>query len=184
MMIIHLGVCSANSSLSKEFIMKNVLKLFGIIALVTVIIFSMTACKDDGWLEGKIYFQSGNGSAKGARYNAAEDKIEFLVSNLLLIPDYGDFHCWLIGGNFRTHKKGVITNIGWYDIKGLKNALEFLNLLASIISAIMAAAINTLTPFILVSISICAVNGAACNSAFFRVLQHQLHRVPAGLATG
>jgi hypothetical protein len=58
-----------------------------------------------------------------------------------------------------------------FDILGIgrkyeANALEFLNLPASMMSAITAIAINTLTHFMLVSIFIWAVKGAVCSSIF------------------
>jgi len=97
--------------------------------LVTTLAFGfiLVGCPQDsdngGIKKGKVYLQSGTGTAKSGRSvrndNGGEDTIEFLVSNLLLVRDDAPTNGWLIG-NFHNNFDGQVNNIGWYDIASLK----------------------------------------------------------------
>jgi len=99
--------------------------------LVTTLAFGfiLAGCPQDsdngGLKKGKVYLQSGTGTAKSVRSvrndNGGEDTIEFLVSNLVLVRDDAPTNGWLIG-NFDNTFDGHVNNIGWYDIASLKQA--------------------------------------------------------------
>ena len=99
--------------------MKNAIKLIGIIALVSGIGFFLVSCGDGGNppQEGKVFFQSLNNGVQQNARNLSENKVEFLVSNLLLVRDDASTNGWLIGNFDAGGPK--INNIGWFDIAGL-----------------------------------------------------------------
>ena len=79
----------------------------------------ITSCDNLGTVnqflkEGKVYFQSKNGSARSARSVGGEE-IEFLVTRLVLKDDTREGGVWVVGGN----EGGVI---GWYDIDSIRKA--------------------------------------------------------------
>jgi hypothetical protein len=111
--------------------MKNVIKLFGIIALFAVIVFSMTACKDDGNRGRSIKYsiQVNNQLAASKSMNASDEvylyikNFEYNFDKFLPGEDHG-YGIVLIANGDRTWGEGYQNNAGWY---GIEEELPYIN---------------------------------------------------------